>query len=219
MEVNIGQFIQELRKEKHMTQKELADIVGVSDKTISKWEHGNSVPDTSILLLLCQTLDISVNELLSCKRLLNEEYSSEAEVNMVRLLKEKQEKGYRSTLLCFAGLVLAIISFGFWYLINFGVDSGMIKHFIDIPSLLFLLLVCVAVVLVSGVRTALGTLKLIQKTLIPTGIFGFLVTLLLIMIKIDSLNLLGPNLAVAIVVLLYAVFGYLILIPIISRLE
>ena len=49
MEQNIGQFIQELRKSKNMTQKDLAEIVGVSDKTISKWENGNSMPDTSIL--------------------------------------------------------------------------------------------------------------------------------------------------------------------------
>lgn len=219
MEENIGKFIQELRKAQNMTQKELADIVGVSDKTISKWERGNSVPDTSILLLLCRTLDVSVNELLSCRRLLNEEYPSKAELNMVRLLEDKQEKEYRSILIRFVGVILAIASLVFWYLINFGEDSRMIKYFIDIPSLLYLLLICTAVVLLSGVKNTLETLKLIQRTLFPAGLVGFLVTLILIMVKTASLERLGSNLAIAIVVLLYATLGYLILIPIISRVE
>lgn len=89
MEQNIGQFISQLRKQKGMTQKELADIVGVSDKTISKWEHVKSLPDTALLLTLCKALDISVNELVTCKKLLKEEYSENAEVNMMNLLREK----------------------------------------------------------------------------------------------------------------------------------
>jgi len=58
----IGNFIQQLRKEKGLTQKELGNAVGVSDKTISKWENSNSIPDTSMLPALCEALDISVNE-------------------------------------------------------------------------------------------------------------------------------------------------------------
>ena len=46
---NIGEFIQQSRKAKGFTQKDLGDRIGVSDKTISKWENGNSIPDTSIL--------------------------------------------------------------------------------------------------------------------------------------------------------------------------
>ena len=61
----IGEFIQRSRKEKGWTQKELAEQIGVSDKTISKWENGNSVPDTGILTSLCEVLEISVNELIS----------------------------------------------------------------------------------------------------------------------------------------------------------
>lgn len=61
----IGEFIQQSRKAKGLTQKDLGDRIGVSDKTISKWENGNSVPDTSILNELCASLDINVNELFS----------------------------------------------------------------------------------------------------------------------------------------------------------
>ena len=67
-----GKFISELRKQKGMTQKELAEQIGVSDKTISKWECGNSIPDISYLDALCNSLDVSVNELLSGERLSKE---------------------------------------------------------------------------------------------------------------------------------------------------
>ena len=80
---NIGEFIQQSRKAKGFTQKDLGDRIGVSDKTISKWENGNSIPDTSILNELCATLDINVNELLSGEKLTPEIYSMKAEENMM----------------------------------------------------------------------------------------------------------------------------------------
>lgn len=60
----IGKFIAELRKEKNLTQVQLAHQLGVSDRTISKWETGRGMPDVSILKKLSETLGISVNELL-----------------------------------------------------------------------------------------------------------------------------------------------------------
>ena len=87
----IGSFIQLSRKEKGLTQKDLAEQIGVSDKTISKWENGNSVPDTAILNSLCEALDISVNELLSGEKLPVENYSMKAEENMMNLLKQNED--------------------------------------------------------------------------------------------------------------------------------
>ena len=93
----IGKFILELRKQKGMTQKELAEKVRVSDKTISKWECGNSIPDITYLEALCNSLDISVNELLSGQRLSEESYSKKAEENIMALMKENKsnKKGIR----------------------------------------------------------------------------------------------------------------------------
>lgn len=88
---NIGEFIQQSRKAKGFTQKDLGDRIGVSDKTISKWENGNSIPDTSILNELCATLDINVNELLSGEKLTPEIYSMKAEENMMNLLEDNQK--------------------------------------------------------------------------------------------------------------------------------
>jgi transcriptional regulator with XRE-family HTH domain len=65
----IGKFICELRKEKNLTQKELADKLNITDRAVSKWENGRGLPDLSLLMPLCKELDISINELLSGERL------------------------------------------------------------------------------------------------------------------------------------------------------
>ena len=90
-----GKFIQERRKEKKLTQVQLAEKLNVSEKTISKWECGNGFPDTTLILPLCKALGISANELLSGKLLKDEkEYRDTAEENLL-ILKDKQEKDTR----------------------------------------------------------------------------------------------------------------------------
>ncbi len=90
-QIKIGKFIAEERKGKKLTQRELADKLGISDKTISKWERGNGFPEVSLLLPLCNELEITVNELLSGERLDEVDYKKKAEENMVNLVKEAQE--------------------------------------------------------------------------------------------------------------------------------
>ena len=86
----IGKFIQERRKIKNLTQVQLAKKINVSEKTVSKWECGYGLPDTSVMLALCNELDITANELLSGKKLSSEEYRSSAEENLVNLKKQQE---------------------------------------------------------------------------------------------------------------------------------
>ena len=79
----IGEFIKQQRKAKGLTQVELAEKLLVSEKTILKWECGNGLPDTTLMLPLCKELDITANELLSGKLLTNEEYKE----NKIRKIK------------------------------------------------------------------------------------------------------------------------------------
>jgi transcriptional regulator with XRE-family HTH domain/predicted RNA-binding Zn-ribbon protein involved in translation (DUF1610 family) len=90
-QVKIGKFIATQRKSKSYTQKQLADVLGISDKTVSKWECGKGFPEVSLLLPLCNELGISVNELLSGERVSDDDYQRKAEENMVNLVKESQE--------------------------------------------------------------------------------------------------------------------------------
>ncbi len=86
-----GKFIQQLRKEKGLSQRELAEKINVSDKTVSRWETGYGLPDPSVMIPLASVLDITVNELLSGKRLKKEEYNKQAETNMVELMRERTD--------------------------------------------------------------------------------------------------------------------------------
>ena len=88
----IGKFIQEKRKEKELSQLELAEKLGVSNRTISKWENGNSMPDYSIINDLCKELDISINELLSGENLTEENYQKKLEENIVSTIDYNNKK-------------------------------------------------------------------------------------------------------------------------------
>ena len=90
-QVIVGKFIAKERKHKGYTQRQLSELLGISDKTISKWERGNGFPEVSLLLPLCRELDITVNELLAGERVSEEDYRKKAEENMVNLVKEAQE--------------------------------------------------------------------------------------------------------------------------------
>ena len=90
-QVKTGQFIKAIRKEKNLTQREVAERLNISEKTVSKWETGNGLPEVGLMLPLCELLEISVNELLSGERLDEKRYFEKAEQNIMSLMKEKAE--------------------------------------------------------------------------------------------------------------------------------
>ena len=87
----IGEFIATERKTKKLTQAKLGELVFVSEKTISKWENGNGIPDTNSLVKLCEVFEVSLNELLNGGRMSKEEYKNKAEEELLKLQKEKEE--------------------------------------------------------------------------------------------------------------------------------
>ena len=109
-QVRTGRFIAARRKEKGLTQKQLAEKLGISDKTVSKWECGNGFPEISLLLPLCDELGITVNDLLSAELVPGEAYQEKAENNMVEMIKEREENR-RHYMLLFALGGVSLISF------------------------------------------------------------------------------------------------------------
>ena len=89
-QIKIGRFIAELRKEKNLTQRQLAELLNISDKTISKWECGKGLPEVSLMLPLCEILEITVNELLCGERIEKEVYEEKAEETLVTLITEQE---------------------------------------------------------------------------------------------------------------------------------
>ena len=89
-QVKIGKFIAECRKKNNLTQMQLAEKLNITDRAISKWENGKSMPDSSIMLDLCNELKISVNELLSGEMIEMNNYNENLEKNLLEMIKQKE---------------------------------------------------------------------------------------------------------------------------------
>ena len=87
----IGKFISACRKEKGLTQMQLAEKLNITNRAVSKWETGKSMPDVSLMLDLCDILGINVNELLSGERITMEDYQKRAEENLMELQAKKEK--------------------------------------------------------------------------------------------------------------------------------
>ena len=117
-QIKIGKFIASCRKDAGLTQAVLAEKLGISDRAVSKWKNGKSMPDSGIMLDLCELLKINVNELLSGEKIMVESYDKRAEENLLAMRKEVEEKnrqllkteiwiGAPATL---AGLIMCVVA-------------------------------------------------------------------------------------------------------------
>ena len=115
-QVKIGKFIACCRKNKGLTQMQLAEMMNVSDRAVSKWETGKAMPDSSIMLELCAVLGISVNDLLCGEVVSMENYNKEMENKLIELVKEKEASDRRllrmeivTGIMCLLPLIASII--------------------------------------------------------------------------------------------------------------
>lgn len=130
-QIKIGKFIAERRKNASLTQLQLAEKLGITDKAISKWERGLAMPDTSIMLELCDFLGISVNELLNGEIIDMENNDQKNEQLLLDMAKELEKKNKTiwtsmwaimivSMTALFAGILIAafLIPEGFWQVVT-----------------------------------------------------------------------------------------------------
>ncbi len=94
-QIKIGKFIADCRKRKNLTQMQLSEKLGITDKAISKWERGIAMPDSSIMLELCDILNISVNDLLCGEVVTMDNYNKEMENKLIEMLRQKEEADKR----------------------------------------------------------------------------------------------------------------------------
>lgn len=94
-QVKIGKFIAERRKAVNLTQAQLAEKLSITDRAVSKWENGRALPDSSVMLFLCEILNISVNDLLSGEVVTMENYNKELENRLIEMVKEKEASDKR----------------------------------------------------------------------------------------------------------------------------
>lgn len=173
-QIRIGEFIKAMRKEKNLTQQELADKLRVDGKTVSKWECGRGLPEVSLMMPLCEKLGISVNELLSGRRIEDEDYRHVAEENLMEMLKEKKENRKKIAL---QFLIFLIMFAGSITLILLGdllpMETGIRIALIALATVMILL--GVAVIVIIDMETGYYECPHCKHRFVPTAkeyIFG-----------------------------------------------
>ena len=111
-QVKIGKFIAECRKKVNLTQMQLAEKLSITDRAVSKWETGRAMPDSSVMLKLCEILKITVNDLLSGEVVTMDNYNKELENNLIEIVKQKEESDKRLlTMEIVIGVLISIVFF------------------------------------------------------------------------------------------------------------
>lgn len=119
-QVKIGRFIAECRKKNNLTQMQLAEKLNITDRAVSKWENGKSMPDSSIMLELCALLNINVNDLLNGEVVTMDNYNEKSEKLLLEMAKQKEEADKRLlSLEILIGMLSVIIILGFSFVASF----------------------------------------------------------------------------------------------------
>ena len=124
--IKIGKFIARTRKQHNMTQRQIADLLFISDKTVSKWECGKGLPDVSLMIPLCGILQITVNDLFAGEKDSENDYSEKVEDNIIALVEENdkiiKELRFRGWLTVILG---AFVLMGVIYASKVLADNGL----------------------------------------------------------------------------------------------
>ncbi len=110
-QIKIGKFILHCRKERGLTQEQLAEKIGVTSKSISRWENGNTMPDYSLLKNICDELNITVNELLSGEKIKENDYMNKSEENLINLRKQIDKRKKVLKVITYVFVTIIIIAF------------------------------------------------------------------------------------------------------------
>ena len=147
-QIKIGKFIAERRKKIGLTQMQLAERLNITDRAVSKWENGRSLPDSSIMLELCDILKISVNDLLCGEVVTMDNYKEKLEQYMLEMVKQKEKSDKKLLRLeILIGIFSIIILLGFTFLASF----------VEMQAWLRILLIVVGfIVALIGIGFAIG---------------------------------------------------------------
>lgn len=138
-QVKIGKLIADCRRKANLTQLQLAEKLRITDRAISKWETGKSLPDSAIMLELCNTLGITVNDLLSGEVVTMDNYNKELEKNLLEVIRQKEESDKRLlSAEIFIGVTAIVVLFALIFLAAFwDISNGLRISLIVLGFVLF----------------------------------------------------------------------------------
>lgn len=244
-QVKIGKFIAEMRKEQKLTQIDLAEKLGISNKTVSKWECGNGMPDYAVMEGLCDILQINVNELLSGERLPSKDYNKKAEENIMSLIQESSETTKREKRELHLA-VLGVIGIGLVVIYSIIMCGGVsfIGNFVDVPTVFVISSIFILMLILAGklkdffkafsiaikkgesigiqeIRKSMIAMKTAIITINLAGVLNFVIALVISLTVVISYDIKEclTWFAVALLGNVYALVASLIFVPIYMRLK
>ena len=136
-QIEIGKFIAKCRKEKKMTQAQLAEKLNITDRAVSKWETGKSMPDSSIMLELCGILGITVNELLSGEEIDMESYEKKTDENLISLMSKKEKMRITNVLISILFSITLLVGIMVCLICDIAISGSVTWSLIPVSSIVF----------------------------------------------------------------------------------
>ncbi|MCI9134108.1 MAG: helix-turn-helix transcriptional regulator [Lachnospiraceae bacterium] len=201
-QTEIGKFIAQCRKEKKLTQAQLAEKLGITDRAVSKWETGKGMPDSSLLLELSEILGITVNELLSGARISEEAYEKKADENLIALKKTDESNRTRNVLISILYSTALLVGMIVCFICDLAISGSLTWSRIPAGSLVFAWLITIPGMLLGKQGIAASLLSL-SVFLLP---YLYILSRMLEVGAVFSIGAVLAILSLAFLWLLYAVF-------------
>ena len=197
-QIEIGKFIAKCRKEKNLTQAQLAEKLNITDRAVSKWETGKSMPDSSIMLELCEILGITVNELLSGVEINMEDYEKKADENLIALQKKDENNMTKNVIISILFSATLLIGIMVCLICNIAISGNLTWSFIPVSSIVFAWVITFPSI-IWGKRGIIVSLISLSVFIVP---YLFLLGSLL---KVKEVFSVGAVMAVASIIFLWII--------------
>lgn len=198
-QVEIGKFIAKCRKEKKITQAQLAEKLNITDRAVSKWETGKSMPDSSIMLDLCEILGITVNELLSGEEINVENYEKKADENLIALKIKDENNMKKNTIISIVFSITLLIGIIVCAICDIALSAAFTWSLIPISSIIFSWVVLFPIIIL-GKKGLNGSLISISIFIIPY------LYILRDLVKVKAIFSVGSIMAIISIAYLWLVF-------------
>lgn len=199
-QIETGKFIAACRKEKGMTQAQLAEKLNITDRAVSKWETGKSMPDSSIMLELCNILDVTVNELLSGERIEVSNYEEKASENLIELKKKDENNINKNVVISIIYTITMAIGIIVCCICDVAITGKLTWSLITFNSIMFAWIISFPVILLGkkGILIAL--------TVCSIFVFPFLY-ILGALIEVREVFAIGAVMAVIALVFFWGIYA------------
>lgn len=198
-QIDTGKFIAGCRKEKGLTQAQLAEKLNITDRAVSKWETGKSMPDSSIMLELCNILDITVNDLLTGERIEVNNYEEKANENLIKLKRKDEDNMNKNAIISTIYTISMVIGIMVCCICDIAVSGTTTWSLIVISSVLVTWITSFPVILL-GKKGVLVAMIAISILIVP---FMYILSIL---IKVNEVFHIGAIMSIISLVFLWIIY-------------